>query len=213
LISYLAKRKIPSKATEFRKIIEAEVKRGVEILFASGAELMPHFIYCGSYIAELNLKVIILNNMKKYGIQSSVLTMLRMHRRNLITKEKSKLATEGKLKNEQFWKHCEGSINDDLESFFKNLLNQREIKEEDVDSFFLPKLTEKELKLVEEKDEEHMKTYIYKHNADVNPEEMKMSDSKDKYVHCQCSRKTFHLNLESTESSCEHEPKEKRLKT
>ena len=79
--------------------------------------------------------------MKKYEIQSSMLTMLSMWRWNLITKEKAKEASEGKLKNEMGWKDKEVSINDDLEIFLINLLNSIEIKEETVQSFFTPKLT------------------------------------------------------------------------
>ena len=37
-------------------------------------------------------------------------------------------------------------------------------------------------------------------NADVDVEEMKQSDSKDKYVHSYCERKTVHLTLESNQT-------------
>ena len=91
-------------------------------------DMMPHFIYCnGNYYFDDDyfekLKEIILKKMQKYGIQSSILTMLKMRRNNLITKEKSKQAAEGKLKNDPYWKYCEGSINDDLESFIIKLQN------------------------------------------------------------------------------------------
>ena len=142
-------------------------------------------------------------------------TTLCMERRNLITKEKSKAAYEGKLKNESGWLHQEKSINDDSESFFENLQkisSLDDIKEQEVWSFFLPKLTKEELKLVEEKNAEHMMTYldeIYGGCADVEEEEMKKSDSKDKYVHGRCIRTTRVLNLcdnlseTSTETSSE----------
>ena len=97
--------------------------------------------------------------MEKYGIQSLILSELYMERRNLITKEKSKEAYQGKLKNEDDWEDYKGSINDDLESFFENLQeisSLEEIKKEEVYSFFLPKLTDEELELVEQKDREHM---------------------------------------------------------
>ena len=69
-------------------------------------------------------------------------------------------------------------------------------------SFFFPKLTEDELKLVEEKNEEHMRTYLFDlFDADVHVEEMKLSDSKDKYVHSECHRKTIYLTLESSKNS------------
>merc|ERR1711917_168520 len=110
------------------------------------------------------------------------------------------MAAEGKLKNEPDWVDYEGSINDDLDSFINNLQNSNEIRDENVWSFFLPKLTKEELKLVEEKNPEHMMSYFDELNADVDVEEMKQSDSKDKYLHSYCRRKTFHLILESNQT-------------
>ena len=88
-----------------------------------------------------------------------------------------------------------------MESFINNLQeisSLEEIKEEKVRSFFLPKLTKDELKLVEAKEKEHMMTYEYGLNADVDPEEMKKSDSKDKYLHVFCKRETMIFNLYDT---------------
>ena len=165
-------------------------------------ELVPHFIYSGYYYfgRSENFKKIFLTKMKEYGIKSSILTMLYMNRRNLITKETAKAASEGKLKNDEDWKYEEVSINDDLEMFLTNLLNSKEIKEEVVRSFFTPQLTEEELKLVEVKDKEHLESYVDHYlgnNPDVNPVEMKKSDSKSKYVHGVCWRGTFPLTLEN----------------
>ena len=44
-----------------------------------------------------------------------------------------------------------------------------------------------------------MESYLYNYNfrADVDVAEMKKSDSKDKYVHSRCQRKTVFLTLES----------------
>ena len=139
--------------------------------------------------------------MKKYGISSLVFTELKMYRKCLITKEKQKLAYKGELKNDNDWKLCEGSINDDLESFFINLQNFNDLKEEAVHSFFLPKLTQDELKLVEKQDKTQLNTYfnhLIRRNPDVDEEEMKKSDSKDKYLHAECRRWTIPLSLEST---------------
>ena len=163
---------------------------------------MPHFIYCGYYYFYdgNKLEEIILTKMRKYEIQSSMLTMLNMHRTNLVTKEKVKKAAEGKLKNDFKWRDEEGSINDDLERFFINLQNLEEVEYESVLSFFTPKLTNEELKLVQEGNEEHLNTYsdyeVYGKNPDVNVEEMKKSNSKSKYVHVHCRRKTFSLKNE-----------------
>ena len=43
-----------------------------------------------------------------------------------------------------------------------------------------------------------MEHYYYR-NPDVDPEEMKKSDSKSKYVHGKCNRWTYTLTLEKTE--------------
>ena len=166
---------------------------------------MPHFIYCGEWILqrEEKLKEVILTEMRKYGIQSSILTMLKMYRRNLVTKEKVKKAYKGELKNDEDWIDYEGSINDDLERFFINLQNQKEVKYENVVSFFTPKLTYEETKLVQEGNEDHLKSYL-DHlrglNPDVDVEEMKKSDSKSKYVHGRCLRRTIPLTLDETDS-------------
>ena len=159
---------------------------------------MPHFIYCGYHYFFENRKLqeIILTKMRDYEIQSSLLTMLYMSRGNLVTKEKIKKAVEGKLKNDKNWDNYEGSINDDLERFFIILQSQEEVKYEDVESFFTPKLTNDELKLVKEGNEEHLKTYgdyFNGLNPDVDVEEMKKSDSKSKYVHGACRRVTIPL--------------------
>ena len=169
-------------------------------------DLMPHFIYCGGYYFHSqerreNMKEMLMAKMRKYGIHSSILTTLGMWRRKLVTKEKVKKAAEGKLKNDEDWKYYEGSINDDLERFIINLQNQIDVKPEDVFSFLTPKLTTEELKLVQEGNEEHLKTYSYYFNGknpDVDVEEMKKSDSKSKYVHGYCLRKTIPLSIETT---------------
>ena len=170
-----------------------------------GEDMIVHFIYCGylQLIREESrnrLEEIFRTKMKTYGIKSAILTKLGMWRQELVTKEKVKQAYEGKLKNEKGWKIYETSIHDDLEIFFTDLQNQKQIKNETVLSFFTPKLTEKELKLVQEKNEQHLVTYS-KHfigrNPDVDAEEMKKSDSSSKYVHGRCWRRTTLLTLES----------------
>ena len=147
-------------------------------------DMMAHFIYCyddyyryGPYELFKKLKEIFLKKMRAYEIPSSILTTLHMFRLKLITKEKSKEAAEGKLKNDPDWEDYKGSINDDLDSFVNNLQNSEEIDIEDVWSFLTPKLTKEELKLVEQNNEEHMMTYRYNFfrfiGADVDVEEMK----------------------------------------
>ena len=152
-----------------------------------------HLIYCGDYYFRKSsgekLQKNFLTKMKKYEMESSVLTMMVVWRKNLITKEKVKMAYNGKLKNDINWKSYNVSINDDLESFFENLQLKKEVEEENVWSFFLPKLTNDELKLVEEKNFEFLSSYgdfVDRKNPDVDIREMKESNSKSKYINCYC---------------------------
>ena len=192
----------PIKEKNDLEVFDAGVKSVSEF---GNDDLMPHFIYCGDHYLStkesLNrLKEIFLTKMEKYGIRLAILTMLIMRRWKLLTKEKVKMAYEGKLKNDEEWKFYEQSIHDDLETFFEKLQHQKEVKNEAVGSFFLPKLTEDELKLVKQKDELHLATYSRHYwggNPDVPVEEMNKSDSKSKYVHGRCFRWTIHLALES----------------
>ena len=118
-----------------------------------------------------------------------------------MTKEIVKQAYEGKLKNtDEDWQYYDGSINDDLESFFLNLQTREVFEDEFVTSFFTPKLTEDEMKLVQVRNEDHLNTYMdylgpYKSTSypDVDAEEMKKSNSKSKYVHARCARLTIAL--------------------
>ena len=85
----------------------------------------------------------ILGTMKRHGILSSILTVLRMQRERLITKETVKAYVEGKFHD------CKNmvSINDDLQNFLIKIQNQK-VEEgeigENVDCFFTPKLTNSE---------------------------------------------------------------------
>ena len=169
---------------------------GVKTMLDFGTkDMMPHLIWCFGYFIwdekfEI-IKKIILKKMQEYGIQSSLFTMLNMVRENLITKEKSKQGAEGKLKHELYWEVYKGSINDDLDSFITKLQNSDEMGKEEVWSFFTPKLTKEELKLVKEKNKEHMMTYQRQFYADVGVGEMKKSNSKDKYVHTRCLQSIY----------------------
>ena len=190
----------PSKATRFLDIIDA----GVAIMADSGADdMMPHFIYCYTQFYPLDiqkLKEIILKKMREYGIPASILTELHMLRKKLITKEKAKQAATEKPNYDLEWLFYAGSINEDLDSFINNLQSSNKMKDEVVRSFLTPKLTKEDLKLVEENNEEHMRTYSSYPNADVDVVEMKNSDSKDKYLHSECLRRTNHLTHESKET-------------
>ena len=110
---------LPTFAYGFIKEIEYEnmISGGVKTMFEYGNDsLMPHFIYCyprNLEIVKYSPKYGIIQNaitekMCDYGIKSAVLTMLFMQRNYLVTKEKAKQATEGKLKNDSEWKDYKG---------------------------------------------------------------------------------------------------------
>ena len=171
-------------------------------------DLVPHFIYCGLQYnsgsdSDEWFRKIFLTKMRSYEIRYAILTKLNMFRDSLVTKETVKKAYLGKLKNDVNWVDYEMSINDDLEMLFVNLQDRKEIQNEEVASFFTPKLTEEELKLVEERDEQHLSTYLQYYggygNPDVDAEEMKKSDSRSKFVKAACFRKTIILELESNQ--------------
>ena len=184
------------KKKPFRESIDGGVKLMSEY---GNNQLMPHFIYCkaSTDFGEEMMKLMFLSKMKKYGIPAAILTVLTMSRKNLITKEKQKEAFKGKLYTKLYkfkdWENFHGSINDDLELFLDKILKNEKIDDEMVRSFLLPKLTDQELKIIEDKDEDYLKTfsdYIFGgENPDVDKEEMKKSNSKDKYVHCRCWRR------------------------
>ena len=178
-------------------IIDAGIKSMIEF---GNDDLMAHFIYSGYSVLITPLHKIremFLTKMAENGIQSCSLTLLYMLRENLITKEKAKEASEGKLKKGGL------SINDDLEDFFTYIKKSMQFKEEEVYSYFTPKLSQKELKLVEVKDKDHFNTYLNHHwgfDPDVDAKEMAESDSKSKYVHVSCGRATMPLMLERNEA-------------
>ena len=122
-----------------------------------------------------------------------------MFRRKFVTKETAKKAYREKFKKDEDWKSYEGSIHNDLDTFFSNLQGRKKIKNKLGYSFFTPKLTQQNLKLVEEMNEQHVSTYSYHvngDNPDVDTDEMKKSDSCAKFVQGYCGRLTTSLTLE-----------------
>ena len=125
----------------------------------SGVEkLETHFVYAGYYYhyREKLLRSFIVRGMKKYNIQSVMVTIIYMPRWDLIT-------------NEEMENYCSGneylndSVNDDLETFFEDLRLGKE-PEKWAQTYFLPKLTEKELELIERKDPSYMRTFKISEN-------------------------------------------------
>ena len=184
--------------------------------------MTPHFIYCtadfqpcilndlNKYWPIITIRNNILTAMENFGIRSSILTVLHQTRNELITKERTKQAYKGELKNFRYsddvpsvWSSYEASMNEDLESLLENLQSGDTINEEMVHSYFLPKLTNEELKAMKETRIRglyaHLETNdtipIWSHFIkDIDPEKMKKSNSSDRYLHCTCWRWTVNLN-------------------
>ena len=153
-------------------------------------------VYAGSYYdREDRLRSILFDEMKKQKIKSVMVTSIDMYRVELITKEKM----ETYCKGEETWGKY--SVNDDLEFLFENIRLGEE-PDEYVYSYFLPKLTEKELKLVEKRDPSYLLTFDSR-NPDVNEAKMLLSESDSKYVTGFSSRKTFVIE-NSFENSSEN---------
>ena len=183
---------IPLKEPCDEEIIDSAL---LKISESEANELKTHFVYTGSYNynsrfeGDRILQSFILEGMKKYKIKSVMVTMMEMMRRFLITKEEMENYCKGK-------KHEKDSVNDDLESFFEDLQLEKE-PDEAVITYFLPKLTQNELKLVERKDPSYLEKFIYGAEADVEEAEMKLSESKSKFVRGYCYRRTFTIERDS----------------
>ena len=161
-------------------------------------DLKTHFIVAGEYYwNRYTMELMILKKMKKYGINEAMVTIIRMRRYNLITKEKMEDYYKGKEENKVTGWDKE-SVHDDLDSFFDKLQNGW-WEEESVYTYFLPKLTEKEKKLVEQKDKDHLMSYRWHADVGIDPDvskkEMDESESKSKFVRGFCKRQTFILKI------------------
>ena len=88
------------------------------------------------------------------------------------------------------------SVNDDLDLFVTEL-QLSIVNFGDIHSYYLPKLSEKEHKLLELKDDNFLKTLLHI-DPDVDEETMKRSESKSKFVKSRCRRKTFMITKRTT---------------
>ena len=202
-----------------KKIIDSALKK------SSGneaKELETHVVYAGFYYTansllnhEDRLRSLILQGMKKYKIKSVMVTSIFMLRMKLITLEHME-----ELLHWNAWRNfCTGkeyatkSSNDDLELLFE-ALRLGKAPSENARTYFLPKLTEKELELVEKKDSHYLQTFststfmldftVYTRtflddfsrwgipdHPDVQEAEMKASESNSKFVQGNCYRRTY----------------------
>ena len=158
-------------------------------------DLALHFVYAGDSFWGDNDKLLsfMFTGMKKHNLKEVMMTILKMERINLITKETMEGFCEflrKKLRNE--------SVNEDLESLFERIRLGTQPESEQVRTYFLPKLTEEELELVEQKDPNYLGTFawtIQNFNPDVDRTEMKLSESDSKFVQGFCWRTTFRFEI------------------
>ena len=134
--------------------------------------------------------------MKKYGIKSVRLSIIYMRRRELITKEKMENYCKGKEDRKD-------SVNDDLESFFEDIQLGKDPNDE-VLTYFLPKLTEKELKFAVNKKFISADLWLSNWGGNVDPDEMRLSESKLKYVKGQIDRRTYTIDIFPTNRKRKH---------
>ena len=112
-----------------------------------------------------------------------MITTIDMRRQNMITKEIMEKICQGKDK------HRKISVNDDLESFLEDLRSGKE-QDEIVSTYFLPKLTGKELELVERNDRSYLGTFQLP-DPRVKKAEKRLSESDSRFVDGLSWRKTF----------------------
>ena len=157
--------------------------------------------------------------MRENGVRSAILTILHSRRDYLTTKEKVKQkyrdAHEAELKKDQgalIWR----SLNEDLEYFYTRLQNPESKPKAEVSySFLTQKLTEEELRLVDEMNQDYLNTFsrynqfwmkgredsnkLIKKAAQNFKEDIeqikKSSDPESKFSRGFCGRWTFALRV------------------
>ena len=161
-----------------------------------------HFIFAGMASYYITLRPAIIKGMKKYNINSAMVSILSSVRNNVTTKEEVEDHCKGKYEDKN-------SIHDDLDSFFERLCLGEE-PNETVRTYFFPKLTENETNLFETKDEEFMDTLADPYNLERftnlgDAQDIKLAhswsefdnttfesfESKREYIKSLCSRRTF----------------------
>ena len=154
-----------------------------------------HFVCAYQYYDDEKLKRILLSGMNKHRIKSAYMTIFNKYRHHLVTKEEMKSYYKGEyVEKDDYWSAgCMlHSVNDDLELLLERFLLD-EVRNESAETFCFPKLTEKEMKLVESKNEDHLESYLayeYGDDPDVDENEMMLSDSESKFVFIDCERFT-----------------------
>lgn len=163
-----------------------------------------HIIYAGFiYLSEQDdpsrLYEFIFHLMKKYKIKSLMFTIVSMFKSHLVTKENMEDFYKGLFEDANGFDKA--SVHDDLESVFEQIKLENiagSILPPPLGMYCLPKLTEEELLLVQNKDEDYLRTFAEFHgdgNPDIPEYIMNVSESKSKFAYCMCFRVSTRLTL------------------
>ena len=149
-----------------------------------------HFIV--QTINQTVVKAGIRKALKKFGITSAILSIIRIYKHNCITKEKYEEMYKTNEKNEE---RMNLSVGDDLEDFIGRIKTGRAYGgfEDFNESFLLCLLNKAERKKLEQKDEAFMETFhdhVYGSKADVPEAEWQASESNLKFARSECYRNT-----------------------
>ena len=130
-----------------------------------------------------------LEKMKKFRINHLMVTIMSMERQRLITKEQRDRYYLGERID------LKGSINDSIETLLEDI-RLGHLPNEIFRLYFTPRLTEKEMQLIERKDPAYWQTFS-KWSPDVGERSMKNSESDSKfcYTFCQRETKSYHLSV------------------
>ena len=198
----------------------------------------PHFVFASQalyYNSAYNwVNSSFRELMKRYQYETFMVTSLYMIQRNLIDHEKMKSYCRGEDHRLQL------SVNDDLEILFEDVKTEKVGFGNSVRSvygnwdmttwvraktYYLPRITEKEMELIEQKNQNYLQMFedynnltsymtktwkrlstlipyypIYllfdvKNFPDANGINRKRSDSEPKYILAECKRRTFRVDL------------------
>ena len=112
---------------------------------------------------------------------------------------KDKLITSEKQQEHYLDKTYTVTITEDLECLLENIRLGKQLLCMPYyfdHTYYLPKLTKREMRLVEKKNRSYLATFRFR-DPDVGEEEMKLSESSSKFVKGWCRRKTLTFDFDS----------------
>ena len=186
----IKKRKEEILAENFR-ILDSAFKNAIP---KWSPETDYHFIYAGfnfmtQYMKPEKMNSVIVKCMENLKLNSLIFTAVVMVRSHIVTKKVMKEYYKGEFDNNDGFDKL--SVQDDLDSFFDQASTFYFVNPSTAGMFFLPMLTDEELLLLENKDENYLKLYAdyhYGENPDVDEADMIESQSKSKFAYCMCFR-------------------------